>query len=232
MAEQIMQYFEGVMQINNLVNVINMCVIVLAAFVFGVIIYFTYKITCKLFSYQSEFGLVLIVVPIVVSVLLAVIGTNIARAFSLAGALSIIRYRSTLLKPKEIVFIFFGMGTGFITGCGLILPAFIFVLLTCVVMIVFTAFTLEKGKNVAKTLTIAVPENINYDGLFDEILKKYTSAFVLNGVKIISGGAVVELQYNIRLRNAQQIKEFLDELRVLNLNFKIQLAQYVPENYK
>lgn len=124
------------------------------------------------------------------------------------------------------------MGAGFITGCGLILPAFIFVLLTCVVIIVFTAFTLEKGKNVAKTLTIAVPENINYDGLFDEVLNKYTSAYILHGIRVISGGAVVELQYNLKQRNILQTKEFLDELRVLNLNFKIQLTQYVPDNFK
>ncbi|NLN03392.1 MAG: DUF4956 domain-containing protein [Clostridiaceae bacterium] len=228
-SRQVVEFFEGLLQINGIENVLRAAMTVLVASVFGVLIYFTYKLTCKPFDYQREFGLVLIVVPIVVSILLTVIGTNIARAFSLAGALSIIRYRSTLVKPKEIVFIFFGMGTGFITGCFLYLPALVFVLITCVVIIVYTAFTLERGKNVAKTLTIAVPENINYDGLFDEILEKFTSSYALNSIRIISGGAVTELQYHIKIKDVSMTKELLDEVRVLNQNFKIQLTQFATQ---
>lgn len=229
LSRQILDFFEGLVQLNNMGNVLRITVTVLVAIVFGVIIYFTYKLTCKPFEYQSEFGLVLIIVPIVVAILLSVIGTNIARAFSLAGALSIIRYRSTLVKPKEIVFIFFGMGAGFVSGTSLYLPALAFVLITCVVIIVYTAFTLEKGKNVARTLTIAVPENINYDGLFDDVLKRFTSSYALSGIRIISGGAVTELQYNIKLKDIQETKDFLDEVRVLNQNFKIQLTQFATQ---
>ena len=84
-------------------------------------------------------------------------------------------------------------------------------------------------KSPKKTLRIAVPENIDYDGIFDDVLKKYTSSFSLRGIKIISGGTVTELTYDIRVKDMAQVKAFLDDLRVLNANFKIQLTEFVAE---
>lgn len=228
LSSQVLQYFESILQLNNVTNILRVAITVLVAFILGLLIYFTYKLSCKAFAYDSEFGLVLIIVPLVVSLLLTVIGTNIARAFSLAGALSIIRFRSTLINPKEIVFIFFGMGSGFIAGTGLYLPALVFVLFASVIIIIYTAFTMDRGKDSPKTLKIAVPENINYEGLFDDVLEEYTSAYVLSAVRLISAGTIVELNYNLKLKDEAQTKEFIDGIRTLNQNFTIQLTQFIP----
>ncbi len=227
--ESLRQFFDGVFEINSGLNIVNTVMAVIVAGILGVIIYLTYKLTCRAFTYDEEVGLVLIVVPIVVALLLSVIGTSIARAFSLAGALSIVRYRSVLMGPRSIVYIFFGMGAGFVSGVGLYIPALIFVLLTCAFMVVYgLATSNKKGSASRKTLTVDVPESINYDGLLDETLKKYTDGYSLESVGIVSGGTITELIYQVRIRDANETKAMLDELRVLNGNFKILLSQYRP----
>ncbi|MBO7407273.1 MAG: DUF4956 domain-containing protein [Clostridia bacterium] len=223
------QFFEGVLDVNSGYNIINTVAAVIVAVILGVIIYLTYKLTCRAFMFDEEVGLVLIIVPVVVALLLSVIGTSIARAFSLAGALSIVRYRSVMMSPRSVVYIFFGMGAGFVTGVGLYIPALIFVLLTCAVMVVHGVITSGKKGTVArKTLVVDIPESINYDGLLDETLSKYTDGYNLDSVGIVSGGTVTELVYQVKLKKDADTKALLDDLRVLNGNFKILLSQFRP----
>lgn len=222
-------FWNGVLEINNVHNLMTVCAAVLVGFLLGLLIYGTYKMTCRKFLYDREFGLVLFLVPIVVALLLSVIGSNIGRAFSLAGALSIVRYRSTLMTPRNIALVFFSMGAGFITGCGLYIPAFLFVLITCLIIIGYTVLTGEKGTKKGKTLLISVPEEINYDGLFDDVLDTYTLSRELLSIGVASAGTVIELRYRVELKSETDTKAFLDELRTRNGNFKIQLMQLVPE---
>ena len=223
------QFFEGMLDINSGYNIINTVAAVIVAVILGVIIYLTYKLTCRAFMFDEEVGLVLIIVPVVVALLLSVIGTSIARAFSLAGALAIVRYRSVMMSPRSIVYIFFGMGAGFVAGVGLYIPALIFVLLTCAVMVVHGVITSGKKGTVArKTLVVDIPESINYDGLLDETLAKYTDGYNLDSVGIVSGGTITELVYQVRLKKDADTKAMLDDLRVLNGNFKILLSQFRP----
>lgn len=224
MGQAIKTYIEGIRQVNTGSNIISTIVAVLVAIVLGLIIYFTYKMTCKAMAFDADMGLAAMMVPVVVALLLSVIGTNIARAFSLAGALSIIRYRSVLLSPRNILFLFFGMSAGFICGVGLYIPSLIYVIIACITIIVYTYIT--NNKPAAKTLTVNVPESINFDGLLDETLDKYTSAHELQSVGVTGGGTLTELIYNIKMKDESQTKEFLDEIRTLNGNFKIQLSQY------
>lgn len=232
MLDKILSMLDNIIAINSFSNVINMVFAIIVAFILGIIIYLTYKVTTNEFAFDRELGLTLIIIPVVVALLLSVIGTNIARAFSLAGALSIIRYRSAIIKPRNIAFIFFGMGTGFITGTGLYVPALLFVLITCAFMIIFTAMGARKSITVKKTLVIAIPESINYDGLLDDTLKKFVSAYSLDGVRITGGGTLTELTYHIKVSSDLDVKAFMDELRVLNGNFKIKLTQYIPSEDK
>ncbi|MBO5077134.1 MAG: DUF4956 domain-containing protein [Clostridia bacterium] len=223
------QFFEGMLDINSGYNIINTVAAVIVAVILGVIIYLTYKLTCRAFMFDEEVGLVLIIVPVVVALLLSVIGTSIARAFSLAGALSIVRYRSVMMSPRSVVSIFFGMGAGFVAGVGLYIPALIFVLLTCAVMVVHGVITSgKKGTAARKTLVVDIPESINYDGLLDETLAKYTDGYNLDSVGIVSGGTITELVYQVRLKKDADTKAMLDDLRVLNGNFKILLSQFRP----
>lgn len=223
------QFLESSKSINQSIDVMSICVSLAVGLILGLFVFIAYKLTTNEFEFELGFGLVLIVISMIVSALICAIGTNVARAFSVAGILSLIRYRSAVIKPKDLAFIFFSMGVGFISGIGFYVPALIMTVVVSLVIVIYSILGLSGKKSPKKTLRIAVPENIDYDGIFDDVLKKYTSSFSLRGIKIISGGTVTELTYDIRVKDMAQVKAFLDDLRVLNANFKIQLTEFVAE---
>lgn len=150
----------------------------LVAVVFGVAIGFTYYKTQEE-NYQRSMAVTLLMLPIILSVIILFIGSNIARAFSLAGTLSIIRFRSAPGDPKDIGFIFFDIAAGLACGVGLFGYGAIFVAILCIIMILAEKFKFFEKKQVQKVLKITIPENLNYQGAFDEILKKYTKKYSL-----------------------------------------------------
>lgn len=223
------QFIESLVSINTSIDVVAICACLAVGFIAGLFVFITYKCTTSEFEFDLGFGLVLIVISMIVSALICAIGTNIARAFSVAGILSLIRYRSSVVKPRDLAFVFFSMGVGFVSGIGFYVPALIMTVAVSLVIVIYSLIGLSGKKSPKKTLRIAVPENIDYDGMFDDVLKNYTKSYSLRGIRIISGGTVTELTYDIRVKDMSKIKDFLDELRVLNANFKIQLTEFVAE---
>ena len=222
------EFWTSLTEVNAGINLLQVGASIAVAVVLGVIVYFAHKFTTDEFVYDKDFGLVLLFVPATVALLISITSTSISRALSIAGVLAIIRYRSTLTRPRDLVYIFFSVAVGFAAGVKMYLGALIFVVIGVVVAILFALFTAEKTKNVKKTLKIAVPESIDYAGLFDGVLAKYTNSHRLVAVRIISGGTVTELTYAIKMKDTKDTKAFLDELRTLNANFKLALQEYTP----
>jgi len=221
-------FLTSLTEINSGINLLEVGASVAVAVVLGVLVFFTHKLTTDTFSYDRNFGLVMLFVPATVALLISITSASITRALSIAGVLAIIRYRSTLTNPRDLVYIFFSVAVGFAAGVKLYIGALIFVIIGAIVAAVYGLFTADKTKNVKKTLRIAVPENISYDGMFDEVLKKYTAGYKIEGIRIISGGTVTELIYSVKVKDTKDSKAFIDELRTLNANFKITLQEWLP----
>ncbi|MBR5060028.1 MAG: DUF4956 domain-containing protein [Clostridia bacterium] len=221
-------FLTSLTETNSGINLLEVGAAVVIAVVLGVIVFFTHKFTTDVFSYDKNFGLVMLFVPATVALLVSITSNSISRALSIAGVLAIIRYRSTLTNPRDLVYIFFSVAVGFAAGVGLYAGALIFVVIGAIVAAIYGLCTAEKTKNVKKTLKIAVPESINYDGMFDGVLAKYTSGYKTEGVRIISGGTVTEIIYSIKIKDTKDTKAFIDELRTLNANFKITLQEWMP----
>lgn len=203
----------------------------LVAVIFGVAIGFTYYKT-KEENYQRSMAVTLLMLPIILSVIILFIGSNIARAFSLAGTLSIIRFRSAPGDPKDIGFIFFDIAAGLAAGVGLFGYGAIFVCLLCVIIILAEKFKFFEKKQVQKTLKITIPENLNYQGTFDEILKKYTKKYSLTKIKTTDLGSLFELCYTVTMLRDEDEQEFINELRCRNGNLNIILALAAPIKIK
>jgi len=203
----------------------------LTALIFGGTIGFTYYKTQE-DNYQRSMAITLLMLPIILSVIIVFIGSNIARAFSLAGTLSIIRFRSAPGDPKDIGFIFFDIAAGLACGVGLYGYGAIFVVILCVVMVIAEKFKFFEKKSVQKVLKITIPENMNFQGAFDEILKKYTKKYTLTGIKTTDLGSLFELNYNVIMLNDEDEQEFINELRCRNGNLNIILAVSVPVKIK
>ena len=137
--------------------------------IFGGIIAFTYYKTQEDENFQRSMAITLLMLPIILSVIILFVGSNIARAFSLAGTLSIIRFRSAPGDPKDIGFIFFDIAAGLACGVGLYGYGALFVIILCLIIFISAKCRLFEKKTVQKTLKITIPENLNYQGAFYEV---------------------------------------------------------------
>lgn len=201
----------------------SVLVTMLAAVLFGAVIGLTYYKTQEE-NYQRSMAITLLMLPIILSVIILFVGSNIARAFSLAGTLSIIRFRSAPGDPKDIGFIFFDIAAGLACGVGLYGYGALFVVLLCAVMVIAEKGGLFEKKNEPKTLRITVPESLNFEGAFDEVLEKYTKAYTLTKIKTTDLGSLYELSYSVTMQKDADSKAFIDELRCRNGNLNIALS--------
>ena len=197
---------------------------ILAAGIMGLAVAFTYFKTQEEENFQRSMAITLLMLPMILSVIILFIGSNIARAFSLAGTLSIIRFRSAPGDPKDIGFIFFDIAAGLACGVGLYGYGAVFVIILCAIIILAEKFSLFERKTVQKTLKITVPEDLNYEGAFDDILNKYTKKYSLDKIKTTDLGSLLELDYHITMTAGINEREFINDLRCRNGNLNIILA--------
>ncbi|MCD8048670.1 MAG: DUF4956 domain-containing protein [Clostridia bacterium] len=216
----------GVSSVLNLqdVNVPDILMTIILAFVLGLVIGWVYKMTHTGFGYSQSFVITLVMMSAVISLVILVVGNNTARAFSLAGALSIIRFRMSLREPKDIAYVFFATAAGLAVGAGAYIYAIIGVVILGLFIIILSKLNAFAPSFTTKKLKIVIPEDLDYEGRFDEVLKKYCDAHVLVKVMNIDLGTLFELVYDVKVKSSISEKEFLDELRTLNGNLRITLA--------
>ena len=204
-------------------SVSGMCIALLVSALFGLSIGFTYFKT-QTENYQRNMAVTIVMLPVILSIIILFTGSNIARAFSLAGTLSIIRFRSAPGDPKDIGFIFFAIAAGLSCGVGLYGYGALFVLILCALILVIEKIGIFTKKDVRKTLKITIPENLNYEGAFNDLLSKYTKSYTLEKIKTTDLGSLFELVYSVTMKAGQNEQEFLNELRCRNGNLTIILA--------
>lgn len=190
----------------------------------GLIISLVYMHTHKKEGYSASFTGTLLMMPAIVAAIIFLVGNNVARAFSLAGAFSLIRFRSAAGEPKDITFVLFSVGVGLACGIGYIGYAAIFSAVMCLAMLAMYYLKFASPRPGAMILKVTVPEDLNYQGLFDDILDKYTSAWSLKRVKTSGFGTMFEVSYNVNIAGQQDNKEFLDQIRCRNGNLNIALT--------
>ena len=208
----------------------NTLIIIASAIVLGIIISLAYLKTHKKDGYTPSFIISLIMLPTIISIIILLVGNNVARAFSLAGAFSIIRFRSTPGDTKDISYIFFTLAVGLACGMGYVGYAVIFTIILCAVMIILDSLKFAMPKSKAMVLKITVPEDLNFEGLFDEILNTNTTSWNMVRVRTRDFGALYELNYSIHLKNDVNQKKFIDSLRIRNGNLNISLTSCGAED--
>jgi len=206
------------------VTLIGLLAAIGASLFLGLVISLVYMLTHKAEGYSGSFIVTLIMLPTIISVIILLIGSNVARAFSLAGAFSLIRYRSAPGDPKDIAYVFFTMAVGLACGMGFIPYAAIFAAFLCLAMIILHYTNFAKPKSNNMQLIVTVPENLNYQGLFDDVLDMYTDSWKLKRVKTSDFGTLFDVVYNIHMKSSTDQKKFIDELRCRNGNLTIALT--------
>ncbi len=204
--------------------------VILSSILLGLIISRVYIFTHKREGFSPSFSITLIMLPTIISIIILLVGNNVARAFSLAGAFSLIRFRSAPGDPKDIAYVFFTLGTGLACGMGYIGYAAVFVIIMCILMLVLTFINYGTTKNSLMQLKITIPEDVDYQGLFDEIFDEYTKNYKLQKVKTTDFGALFELLYTLTLKENADQKKFIDRLRCRNGNLNIILTTKIADD--
>lgn len=202
----------------------NTIIIIAASIILGIVISLVYIKTHKKEGYAPSFTVTLIMLPVIISIIILLVGNNVARAFSLAGAFSIIRFRSAPGDPKDISYVFFTLAVGLACGMGYVGYATIFTIVLCGVMMALDIIKFATPKSNCMQLKIIVPENLNYEELFDDILTEYTSDWKMERVRTKEFGALFELTYRVNIKEEASKKKFIDELRCKNGNLNISLG--------
>ncbi len=168
---------------------------------------------------SQGFNVTLVLLPAIISLIILLVGSNVARAFSLAGAFSIIRFRSAAGDPKEIALVLMSSAIGLACGTGYLAVGVIATVILCLVLFLLERF--QFGQSQAMLLKITIPEDLDYQAAFTNLLQRFTSWHHFKQVKTTNLGSLYQLSYLVVLKKEVNEKEFLDEIRCCNSNLNI-----------
>ena len=216
---------------DNTISISSAILGLVAAIVIGLVIGVSYMKASKKKGFNIDFIIGLVILPAIVSVVILLIGSNIARAFSMAGAFALVRFRSAPGSAKDIAVVFFAMASGLACGLGYIVFAAIFVVTIIAVLLVLSLSEFGENKSFSKQLKITIPENLNYQSAFDDIFTSYTQKTELRNVKTTNMGTLFELTFIVGMKSNINEKAFIDEIRCRNGNLNISLGIIPDQSY-
>jgi hypothetical protein len=210
------------------INVKTMLISIAVALVLGLVMSCAFFFTTTKKNRSANFCISLIILPAIVSIVIILVGENVARAFSLAGIFTLVRFRSVPGDSKDITFVFLAMAVGLTTGLGYLTLGAVITVGLGAILVIASKLGYGMPKQRQKLLRITIPEDMNYQDAFDDLFAKYTNYYEMNKVKTTNMGTLFELQYDVIMKNGVMEKEFIDSIRCRNGNLNIQLG--VKEN--
>ena len=194
--------------------------------ILGLVVAFTHKLTSK---YNKNFLITLTIIPLMVEAIMIMVNGSLGTGIAVAGAFSLIRFRSMPGTAREILSILISMTIGLVLGMGYIGFAIIITILSCLFIVIFNNISIFEN-NKEKILKITIPEDLDYTEVFDKEFDKYLDKYEITQVKTTNMGSLFELTYLVNVKKNINEKEFIDKLRIKNGNLKIVLSKPLEEN--
>ena len=164
--------------------------------------------------YTTSFAVTLAMLPAIVCIVIMMVNGNVGTGVAVAGAFSLVRFRSVPGSAKEIGAIFIAMGAGLVSGMGYLGYAVLYMVILSLVMALYVQIRAwEKNAGSEKTMVITIPEDLDYTEVFDDLLEAYTSRYELTEVKTTNMGSLFKLTYQLSLKDTSKEKEMIDHLR-------------------
>lgn len=199
-------------------TVLSFIICVAAALVLGVLTSFVFSIRSK---HTSSWKYSIALLPAIVAVVIMMVNGNIGVGLAVAGTFALVRFRSMPGSAKEVTGLFFAVALGLICGTGYIGIACVFFVIIAIAVLVFAALKFGEADASLRNLKIVIPEDLDYDTVFDDLFEKYTRRHELVHVKTTNVGTMYELTYEVILKDPDNSKQFIDELRCRNGNLNI-----------
>ena len=207
-------------------TLLSASICVISSIILGILIAFIHMKSAR---YSKNFIVTLAILPILVATVMIMVNGNLGTGVAIAGAFSLVRFRSIQGNSREIISVFWAMAIGIAIGMGQILFAAMVTVVVGIVLLLFYVTKFGEDNRGDKVLEILVPENLEYDTMFNDVFNKYANSYELLKVKTTNLGSLYELRYNISIKKDVKEKEFIDELRIRNGNLKICLHKDIKE---
>lgn len=209
--------------ITSSVNIWQLLTVMGASLALGLIIAMTYMYRTR---FTKSFVITLALLPAIICMIILMVNGSVGTGVAVAGAFSLVRFRSVPGTAREICMIFLAMATGLITGMGYLAIAAIFTILICMVFMIYSRLDLgaRTNANRYRTFRVTIPEDLDYTGVFEDVFSEYTSACDLTGVKTINMGSMFRITYDVILKDPSREKELIDKLRCRNGNLEINVS--------
>ena len=189
-----------------------------SAIVLGLLTSLIFSVRAK---HSSSLILSLALLPPIVTLIIMMVNGNIGAGLAVAGTFSLVRFRSAPGTAKEICGVFMATAIGLACGMGFVGIAALFFLVMAVFVLLLSLVRFGETSSRYRQLKITIPENLNYDGLFDDLFEQYTTRHELVRVKTTNMGTLYELTYDIHIKSRDVSKQFIDDLRCRNGNLNI-----------
>lgn len=176
-------------------------------------------------TYSKNFVVTLALLPLIVQMVITLVNGNLGAGIAVMGVFNLVRFRSIPGSAKDIGNVFLAMAIGLATGMGFIALAVLFTVIVGIVNVIYVLTPFGKQKEPEKTLKITIPEDLEYDGMFDKVLARYTDNFELTEVQTTNMGSLFLLEYAVRMKAPGVEKKLIDEVRCLNGNLKVVLGR-------
>ena len=180
-----------------------------------------------LYSYRNRhsdsFAVTIALLPTIVSVVIMVVSGDIGAGIAVAGAFSLVRFRSAPGTAKEIAIIFLAMATGLLVGRGFVAYALAFAAVVGLSFFLLTYFNFGAPRSNAqkRLLKITIPEDLDYGSGIEDMIAAYTDSYELIKVRTANMGSVYKLTYRITMRDTDKIRDMIDDIRVRNGNLEV-----------
>ncbi len=216
--------FRGVInsEATAVINLSDFLLCVGAALIIGMFIAIVYTYKTR---YTKSFVVTLAILPSVVCMIIIMVNGSLGVGVAVAGAFSLVRFRSIPGTAKEIGAIFIAMGIGLATGMGYIGYAALFSIIVNLVILIYTASNMGEGKSTQRIIKITIPEDLDYTEAFEDLFEDYTKQCDLLTVKTTNMGSLFKLTYDLTLTDISMEKDFIDDLRCRNGNLEILMSR-------
>ncbi|MBQ3392308.1 MAG: DUF4956 domain-containing protein [Lachnospiraceae bacterium] len=184
----------------------------------GLFIAFLYHRTT---TASKSYLMTLALTPAIVELIIMLVNGNLGAGLAVAGAFSLVRFRSAPGTGQEITGIFLAMAAGLCTGMGYLGLGVLFTVGMSVVLLALQHSGLGERPAEERILRVSVPENLDYENIFDDLMKTYATEAELLEVRTAEMGTLYKLTYKVRLKKSTPLKDFLDEIRIRNGNLDV-----------
>ena len=189
------------------------------------------------YAYKNEhstgFAMTIGLIPAIVSVVIMVVSGDIGAGIAVAGAFSLVRFRSAPGSAKEIAVIFLSMATGLLIGMGFVTYAALFALIICATILLYSrrADMISAGKENNKVIKITIPEDLDFNSQIDSVLDDYTVKKEMVGIKSVNMGSMFRLDYKVTLKPGIDQKDLIDQIRIRNGNLEVAILREEQNSY-